>query len=73
MEFKIAVIGKNVYGDVGLIAGGSGGEEVGFHDDRLKQLLQDERFDKPLNQPIVISDSTGHEQVNLTTLRQLAH
>jgi hypothetical protein len=38
MEFKIAIIGQQIYGDIGLINGvfHELGMEKGFHDNKLK-------------------------------------
>ncbi len=61
MEFKIAVIGKNVFGDISLINFHKDGNiqkelQYGFHDQKLKQMLKDERLDKPLDHEIVIKN-----------------
>ena len=43
MEFKIAVIGRRLFGDLGLIfkePGMAPQNEIGFRDDTLKKLLK---------------------------------
>lgn len=60
MEFKIAAIDSQLFGDLGLIAPRGAlekpSEEKGFHDDGLKALLRDGTGDMALAQAIVIKN-----------------
>ncbi len=64
MEFKIAAIEKKLFGDLTLIAPRDelaerpADHEKGFHDDRLKAILENRaEEDIELAQPIIIKDS----------------
>lgn len=60
MEFKIATIGQQMFGDLALIAPKGSMEkpsdEYGFHDNHLKDLLLKGTGDKPLNKPVGIKN-----------------
>lgn len=57
MEFKIAVIGTKMYGDLGLIISDPERppqNSKGFHDEELAQLVARGVGDRPLAQPIEV-------------------
>ena len=57
MEFKIAVIGNQMFGDLSIIAGkGPKSNEKKFKDDKLKNLLAKGIGDRPINPSISVKD-----------------
>jgi hypothetical protein len=65
MEFKIAVIGQRIYGDIGLIANDPNRPpqtEKGFHDGDLVALLEKGVNNAPVND-VFVRSKEGHSLV----------
>lgn len=72
MEFKIAVIGNKMFGDLGLIMNDPNvppQAEKGFRDDKLTQLLETGHGNEGLSTPIHVK---GGSSVNFSNLKDLA-
>lgn len=72
MEFKIAVIGNKMYGDLGLIIQDPNRPpqtEKGFRDDKLQQLLTTGAGDEKL--PFSI-DIKGGQSINFSSQKALS-
>lgn len=80
MQFKIAVVGNQMFGDISLIAPNRNQPKPidpndkfsGFTDDKLKNLLETGAGDRKLDQPLTIKSSTGGNEIKINTLRELA-
>ena len=75
MEFKLAVIGNRMFGDVGLIMNNPNfppQEEKGFHDDKLKALLQTGTGSEPLNPKISVRNRDGGQEISFSGTKELA-
>jgi hypothetical protein len=74
MEFKIAVIGTKLYGDLGLIIKDPKRPpqtEKGFHDDDLTNLLT-KGTDNFAVSDIVIKDKEGRQSIQFRQMKELA-
>lgn len=74
MEFKIAVIGKKMYGDLGLIikdANRPPQTEKGFHDQELTNLINKGVNSAPVSD-ISIKDKEGRQTLNFSNSKELA-
>lgn len=73
MEFKIATIGQQMFGDLALIAPKGNlekpSDEYGFHDDKLKDLLLKGTGDRVLPKPVEIRNGEGEVKMSLKSLR----
>lgn len=75
MEFKIAVIGSHLFGDLSLISGKDGDTRPkfkGFRDDGLKKMLSNGSGDGGLYSEIVVRNREGDDQVVFKRKRELA-
>lgn len=72
MEFKIAVIGSKMYGDLGLIMNDPNRppqDEKGFRDDGLTKLIASGAGDERLSQPITVK---GGSTITFSSQKELA-
>ena len=80
MQFKIAVVGNQMFGDISLIAPEPNQKKVenekekfaGFKDEKLKKLLETGTGDKQLDMQITIKDSQGGSEVRYSNLKDVA-
>jgi magnesium-transporting ATPase (P-type) len=77
MEFKIAVIGNQIYGDIGLVRPNPNKppqKEVGFKDDELARLMKSrgEEGNSPVR-GITIKNKEKNNTISLSNMRELAH
>lgn len=74
MEFKIAVIGKKMYGDLGLIIKDSNRPpqtQKGFCDQQLTNLIAKGVNSSPVSD-ISIKDKEGRQTLNFASSKELA-
>ena len=72
MEFKIAVVGNKMFGDLGLIMNDPNRPpqtEKGFRDDNLMKLLDNGSGDENLRTPIQVK---GGQTLSFNSLKNLA-
>lgn len=75
MEFKIAVIGSHLFGDLSLISnkeGDSKPKHKGFRDDALKKMLANGSGDGGLYSEIIVRNREGDDQIVFKRKRELA-
>jgi phospholipid-transporting ATPase len=75
MEFKIAVIGSHLFGDLNLISNKEGDNRPrfkGFRDDGLKKLLANGSGDGGLYSEITVRNREGDDQITFKRKRELA-
>ena len=75
MEFKIAVIGNKIYGDLGLISNDPNAvvqEDKNFRDDRLKAILTGQVANEALSQKISVRNKDGGQEINFSNMKELA-
>ena len=73
MEFKIAVIGTQMFGDLSIFSKGSVKGSKEFKDQRLKKLLAYGVGNKNISPSIVVKDSEGETMINLNTIKDLSN
>jgi hypothetical protein len=77
MEFKIAAVHQQLFGDLALIAPKGSGEkpstQPGFNDESLKNLLRSGAGNHELTQPLVIKNKEGESKITLKTLKDVAN
>lgn len=74
MEFKIAVIGKRMYGDLGLIINDPQRPpqtEKGFHDDDLTNLITNGTGNQSI-QGVFAKNKEGGQQITFANQKDLA-
>lgn len=71
MEFKIAIIGQQFFGETNLITGQDEGKPLhkGFRDDTLRKLLQTGADDRQLYRPITLADREGQDRLSFSSMR----
>ena len=77
MQFKIAVIANQMFGDLSLIDRDRAQNKIQteeqkfscFKDDKLKQMLEIGTGDRQLDSPIMIKDTSGGNPLKLSTLK----
>ena len=74
MEFKIAIIGTQMFGDLSIFSRGAvsikGSKE--FKDQRLKKLLANGVGNKNANPSIIVKDREGETMISLNTIKDLS-
>ena len=77
MEFKIAVIGEQLYGDISLIAPDKNGkkeqEHKGFYDEGLTKLVNQGTGNEPLKEPIRVRDRNGGNEITFKNKMEIAN
>jgi len=74
MEFKIAVIGSKMYGDLGLIIKDHNyppQTEKGFHDETLNGLINKGTDNIPVND-LIVKDREGRQSIHFRQMKELA-
>jgi hypothetical protein len=74
MEFKIAVIGQRMFGDIGLIINDPlrlPQKEKGFHDDDLKGLIEKGLNNLPVND-VFVKSKEGSQSISFKQIKELA-
>jgi magnesium-transporting ATPase (P-type) len=72
MEFKIAVIGSHLFGDLNLISNKQGDNRPkfkGFRDDALKKMLTNGSGDGGLYSEIIVRNREGDDQITFKRKR----
>lgn len=80
MQFKIAVVGNQMFGDISLIAPEQNQKKIeddkekfaGFKDEKLKKLLETGAGDKQMDSQIVVKDIQGGNEIKYSSLRDIA-
>ncbi len=75
MEFKIACIGQNMFGDLALISKDPNAEpqtEKGFHDDKLAKLIFTGEGNSQLSKPITVTSKEGGNPLTFNSKKDLA-
>lgn len=62
MEFKIAVIGNQMFGDLAAITGGAS-KERNFNDQKLRRLVRDGLADRDIHPSVIVKDKEGETQL----------
>jgi magnesium-transporting ATPase (P-type) len=74
MEFKIAVIGSKMYGDLGLVIKDPSRppqSEKGFHDEELRQMVSKGNGNYAVKD-MTIKDRDGKQSINFPQMKDLA-
>lgn len=74
MEFKIAVIGSKMYGDLGLVIKDPSRppqSEKGFHDEELRQMVTKGNGNYAVKD-MTIKDRDGKQSINFPQMKDLA-
>lgn len=74
MEFKIAVIGNKMYGDLGLVINDPARppqQEKGFHDEELRNMILKGSGNFAIKD-VVVKDRDGRQVINFPQMKELA-
>ncbi len=69
MEFKIACVGQQMYGDLALISKDPEAQaqvEKGFCDDKLTKLINSAEGNAPLPRPITVTNKEGGNPITFS-------
>lgn len=74
MEFKIAVIGNKMFGDLGLVIKDPSRPpqiEKGFHDDELRDIIMNGKGNFGVRD-VLVKDRDGRQVINFPQIKELA-